>query len=85
MIRHASRPNMAGKNILVVEDEPSIRDLVTFGLRRAGFEVGLAADAQAARTQIADRRPDLLLIDWMLPDTSGLELTRQLRRDPETR
>lgn len=85
MIRHASRPNMAGKNILVVEDEQSIRDLVAFGLRRAGFEVGLAADAQAARTQIADRRPDLLLIDWMLPDTSGLELTRQLRRDPDTR
>ncbi|MBM5813009.1 MAG: phosphate regulon transcriptional regulatory protein PhoB [Gammaproteobacteria bacterium] len=76
---------MAGKTILVVDDEQSIRDLVAFGLRRSGFAVELAADALAARTLLASRRPDLLLVDWMLPDTSGLELTRQLRRDPATR
>ena len=71
--------------ILVVEDEQPIRDLIAFGLRRAGFQVALAQDSQAARACIVDRRPDLLLVDWMLPDTSGLELTRQLRRDPNTR
>lgn len=76
---------MSGKTILIVEDEKPIRDMVAFGLRRAGFEVVEAEDCAAARARIADRRPDLVLADWMLPDTSGLELTRQLKRDPETR
>jgi len=76
---------MAETRILVVEDEQPIRDLIAFGLRRAGFEVALAADCQAARASIADRRPGLVLMDWMLPDMSGLELTRQLRKDPNTR
>ena len=71
--------------ILVVEDEQPIRDLIAFGLRRAGFQVALAADSQTARASIVDRRPALVLVDWMLPDTSGLELTRQLRKDPNTR
>jgi two-component system phosphate regulon response regulator PhoB len=44
-----------------------------------------AADAREARAAIADQRPDLVLMDWMLPDISGLELTRQLKRDPETK
>lgn len=77
--------SMSGKTILIVEDEKPIRDMVAFGLRRAGFEVVEAEDCAAARARIADRRPDLVLADWMLPDTSGLELTRQLKRDPETR
>lgn len=76
---------MAETRILVVEDEQPIRDLIAFGLRRAGFQVALAEDCQAARAGIADRRPDLMLVDWMLPDMSGLELTRQLRKDPNTR
>ncbi|HET9863473.1 MAG TPA: response regulator, partial [Steroidobacteraceae bacterium] len=62
---------MPAKNILVVEDERPIREMIAFGLRRAGFEVREAADARAARAQVADKRPDLLLVDWMLPDTSG--------------
>ncbi len=75
---------MTGRQILVVEDEKPIRDMIAFGLRRAGFEVLEAEDASTARSKIADRRPDLLLVDWMLPDQSGLDLTRAIRRDKET-
>ena len=71
--------------ILVVEDEQPIRDLIAFGLRRAGYQAALAEDCQAARGSIGDRRPDLVLLDWMLPDMSGLEFARQLRRGAETR
>lgn len=70
--------------ILVVEDERAIREMIVFGLRRGGFEVREAANVAAARASIADRRPDLVLIDWMLPDMSGLELTRSLKRDKDT-
>jgi two-component system phosphate regulon response regulator PhoB len=76
---------MSAKQILVIEDERPIREMIAFGLRRAGFEVREAEDCRAARAQLADRRPDLLLVDWMLPDMSGLELTRQLKRDRDTR
>lgn len=75
---------MSAKQILIVEDERPIREMVAFNLRRNGFEVREAADAGAARASIADHRPDLVLIDWMLPDMSGLELTRALKRDKET-
>lgn len=76
---------MTAKRILIVEDEGAIRELIAFGLRRAGFETREAHDAASARASIADVRPDLALIDWMLPDMSGLELTRALKRDKETR
>jgi two-component system phosphate regulon response regulator PhoB len=76
---------MATKQILVVEDERAIREMIAFGLRRAGYEVREAEDVRSARSQLADRRPDLVLVDWMLPDMSGLELTRQLKRDRDTR
>ncbi len=76
---------MTAKRILIVEDEPAIRQMIAFGLRRAGFEVREAVDYREAREALADQRPDLVLIDWMLPDMSGLELTRTLKRDRETR
>ena len=76
---------MSAKQILVVEDERPIREMIAFGLRRAGFEVREAADARSGRAEVANRAPDLLLVDWMLPDTSGLEFTRGLKRDRETR
>jgi two-component system, OmpR family, phosphate regulon response regulator PhoB len=76
---------MTARQILVVEDERPIREMIAFGLRRAGFEVQEAEDCREARAAIADHRPDLVLVDWMLPDMSGLELTRALKRDRETR
>ena len=71
---------MSARRILLVEDELPIRQMIAFNLTRAGFEVDEAGDSASARRQIADLRPDLLLVDWMLPDSSGLELTRTLRR-----
>ncbi|MGD9597359.1 MAG: phosphate regulon transcriptional regulator PhoB [Steroidobacteraceae bacterium] len=76
---------MAGRQILVVEDERPIREMIAYGLRRAGFDVREAEDCRTARTAIADRAPDLLVLDWMLPDMSGLELAKQLKRDKDTR
>ncbi|WP_405220018.1 phosphate regulon transcriptional regulator PhoB [Lentisalinibacter sediminis] len=69
------------RRILVVEDEAPIREMIAFHLSRAGFEVDEAADCRQARELLADHRPDLAIIDWMLPDMSGLELTRSLKRD----
>jgi two-component system, OmpR family, phosphate regulon response regulator PhoB len=82
--RHAT-PQRMSKQVLIVEDERPIRDMVSFSLRRAGFEVREAEDSRSARAQLADRRPDLIVVDWMLPDMSGLELTRAIKRDRETR
>jgi two-component system, OmpR family, phosphate regulon response regulator PhoB len=76
---------MAERQILIVEDEKSIREMIAFALRRAGFGVHEAEDSRSARSLLVNVRPDLLLIDWMLPDMSGLELTRLLKRDRETR
>jgi two-component system phosphate regulon response regulator PhoB len=73
------------RQILIVEDEQPIREMIAFALRRAGFEVSEAEDSRRARVQMADRRPDLVLIDWMLPDMSGLELTRHIKRESATR
>ena len=75
---------MTAKRILIVEDEKAIRDMVAFGLRRAGYEVREAEDCREARARIVDVRPDLMLVDWMLPDMSGLELTRSLKRAKDT-
>jgi two-component system phosphate regulon response regulator PhoB len=76
---------MTRKTVLVVEDERSIREMLAFNLNRAGFDVERACDGREARAAIADSYPDVVLMDWMLPDISGLELTRQLKRDPNTK
>ncbi|HEX7326475.1 MAG TPA: phosphate regulon transcriptional regulator PhoB [Rhodanobacteraceae bacterium] len=73
------------KRILIIEDEAPIRDMVAFALRKAELEPLHAADANAALLAIADTPPDLILLDWMLPGTSGLELARRLRAAPDTR
>ena len=73
------------KRILIVEDEPAIRDMVAFALRKGEFEPMHAGDAREAQAAIADRVPDLILLDWMLPGTSGLELARRWRKDALTR
>jgi len=75
---------MEGKQILILEDEKPIRDMVAFGLKRGGFEVLEAEDCAEARSRIADRFPDLALVDWMLPDMSGLEFTRWLKKNEST-
>ena len=72
---------MSARKILIVEDEPAIREMIVFHLSRVGYETLEAGDTRTARQLLADERPDLALIDWMLPDTSGLELTRMLKRD----
>ena len=76
---------MADKHVLIVEDEVPLREMLSFGLQRAGFRVTESGSCAAARAVIADRHPDLLLLDWMLPDMSGLEFARALRRDEATR
>jgi len=73
------------KHILIVEDEPAIRDMVAFALRKAGVEPAHAGDARGAQSMIAERVPDLILLDWMLPGMSGLELARRLRKEDLTR
>lgn len=73
------------KRILIVEDEPSIRDMVAFALRKAEYEPVHAGDGREAQAAIADNVPDLILLDWMLPGASGLELARRWRKDPLTR
>jgi two-component system phosphate regulon response regulator PhoB len=70
--------------ILIVEDEPAIRELIAVNLRHAGHEVVQAADAQEAREYIDASMPDLLVLDWMLPDASGAEIARMLRTEPRT-
>lgn len=71
--------------ILIVEDEPAIRQLVRHVLGNAGFDVSQAADAEQARSLIHQSPPDLVLMDWMLPGASGIELTRDLKSDKVTR
>ena len=73
------------KRILIVEDEHPIREMLGFALSDAGFETDEAIDAQQAQAMITEQRPDLILLDWMLPGQSGLDYARHLRRDNLTR
>ena len=73
------------KPVLIVEDEPSIRDMVAFALGKAGMQAIHAADARAAQSAIADQVPDLILLDWMLPGMPGIDFARRLRREDLTR
>lgn len=72
-------------NILLVEDEPAIQELIAVNLKRAGHAVLRAADAESAQRLIGEALPDLVLLDWMLPGTSGIEFARRLRADERTR
>lgn len=76
---------MTGKKILLVEDEAAIREMTAMALERAGFAVVEAEDAQQAERVLSDGLPDLILLDWMLPGSSGIELARRFRRDEYTR
>lgn len=74
------RPMEARKRVLVVEDETEIRQLIVLHLRREGFDVEELGDGEEARQALSNRAFDLLILDWMLPSLSGLELCRWLRK-----
>jgi two-component system phosphate regulon response regulator PhoB len=76
---------MTRPRVLIVEDEAPLVTMLRYNLEKAGFEVAEAADGEEAMLQIAERRPDIVLLDWMLPHVSGLEVCRQIRRSPQTR
>jgi two-component system phosphate regulon response regulator PhoB len=75
---------MAAARIYVVEDEPDIAEVLTYNLRKEGFEVMLEARGDAALEAIRRERPDLVILDLMLPGIDGLEITRTLKRDAAT-
>lgn len=75
----------AKDKILIVEDEGAIRDMLGYALMKAGFLCEEAADTQAARSTLKAGRPDLILLDWMLPGMSGIDYARRLKSAPETR
>ncbi|MDD3446262.1 MAG: phosphate regulon transcriptional regulator PhoB [Zavarzinia sp.] len=72
-------------SILIVEDEPALVDLLRYNLEANGFEVHAAMDGEDALVLVDERLPDLIVLDWMLPSVSGIEICRQLRRKPATR
>jgi len=74
---------VSNRRILIVEDEPDIQELVRFNLTQAGFDVEVAADGDTALAMLRERRPDLLVLDLMLPDRSGTEICREIRNTPE--
>ena len=76
---------MNAKHILIVEDEQPIREMVMFALTSAGYEAEEAADSRQAQTSIAERLPDLVLLDWMLPGISGIDFARRLKKEELTR
>ncbi|MBM3535918.1 MAG: phosphate regulon transcriptional regulatory protein PhoB [Alphaproteobacteria bacterium] len=71
--------------VLVVEDESALVTLLRYNLEREGFRVVEARDGEEALLQAAELKPDLILLDWMIPHVSGLEICRRLRRRPDTR
>ena len=76
--------DMAKHRILIIDDEPAIREMVAVALELADFDVLEADNAQRGHEIIVDQRPDLVLLDWMLPSISGIELARRLKRDDTT-
>src|SRR3954453_7030685 len=71
--------------VLVVEDEAALATMLRYNLEKQGYRVEEAADGQEALIRIAETQPDLVLLDWMLPQMSGLEVCRQIRRRSGTR
>ncbi|MEM6707620.1 MAG: phosphate regulon transcriptional regulator PhoB [Pseudomonadota bacterium] len=72
---------MSGQSILIVEDEPEIREMLSFSLSRAGYEVWETETAEQAMSRLDGRLPSMIIIDWMLPGLSGFDLIGRLRRD----
>ncbi|WP_205341636.1 phosphate regulon transcriptional regulator PhoB [Denitrificimonas caeni] len=73
---------MTEKTVLIVDDEAAIREMLSVALHMAGYQCLEAQDAQTAHALIVDHQPDIILLDWMMPGVSGIELARRLKRDP---
>jgi len=71
--------------VLVVEDEDALATLLQYNLEKEGYQVAVAADGEEALTQVDERLPDLVVLDWMLPKVSGIEVCRRLRASAKTR
>jgi len=76
------RITMSNLNVLVVEDEDAIREMLLMALEQADFQVTAAGSAEQAQQILEDHRVDLLILDWMLPGISGVELARRLKKQP---
>ena len=75
---------MTAKTVLIVDDEAPIREMIAMALEMADYRVLEADNAQTAHAMVVDHQPDLLLLDWMMPGTSGIELARRLKREETT-
>jgi two-component system phosphate regulon response regulator PhoB len=71
--------------VLIVEDESALATMLSYNLEKEGFDVCMASDGEEALIQVAERKPDVVLLDWMLPLVSGIEVCRQIRRAPASR
>jgi two-component system, OmpR family, phosphate regulon response regulator PhoB len=71
--------------VLIVEDETALATMLSYNLEKEGFDVCTASDGEEALIQLAERKPDVVLLDWMLPLVSGIEVCRQIRRSPSSR
>ena len=80
-----SQSVLAKPLVLVVEDEAALATMLRYNLEKQGFRVEEAVDGQEALARIAESTPDIVLLDWMLPVVSGIEVCRQIRRRPRTR
>lgn len=76
---------MTSHHILVVEDEQEIRELLQYSIGRSGYNVSVVPDAESALDHLKNEAPDLILIDWMLPRMTGIELARRIRHDQYTK
>ena len=76
---------MAKTHVLVVEDEEAIATLLDYNLGKEDFDVTIASDGEEALLKVAESQPDIVILDWMLPKISGIEVCRQLRSKAETR
>lgn len=72
---------MTSKTVLIVDDEAPIREMIAVALQMAGYRSLEAKDAQEAQALIVDHQPDIILLDWMMPGVSGIELARRLKRE----
>jgi len=75
---------MSGKTVLIVDDEAPIREMIAVALEMADYNYLEAGDAREAHSLIVDQKPDLILLDWMLPGASGVELARRLKKEEVT-